>query len=191
MNMNFITTKIKDLINNNKIKQVAFLYSSMIVGLFVSFGNSIINTRFLDPEQYGDLSYLMHLFNFVVSFLTLGVFASGSRLLAKNENKDRTQNLIGILFIYSGIISVFMIAGFYFYSFYHNEIYNNNLGHLIQLFSPLLFIFPFKLCLEAILIGSNNIYKLSIFRILPKITYLLVALLLNTFWFFSLNDSKI
>ena len=79
-----------------------------------------------------------------------------------------------------------MIIGFFIFSFFQDKIYNNNLSYIIRLFSPLLFVFPLKLCIEAILIGSNQIYKLSFYQLFPKIFYLFFVLLTSLFFKFTL-----
>jgi len=179
--------KLLKMSKGKKVKQILSLYSSTILGLVIGVGISVINTRFLGPESYGDFKFLIQLFNFVVMFLTLGFFFSGSRLLAKNENKEKAPSIKGSMMVYCAVISLLMIFVFFVFSFFQDQIYNNNLGRIIRLFSPLLFVFPMKLCLEGIMIGSNQIYKLSFYRFFPKVLYLLFALVINWLFDFTLH----
>ncbi|MCP4147132.1 MAG: oligosaccharide flippase family protein, partial [bacterium] len=170
-----------------KAKQIGSLYSTMMLGMVVGVGNSIVNTRFLGPEQYGDFRFLIHLFNFVVMFLTVGIFFSGGRLLAQDRNRGKEPRLSGAMLTYGAVLSILMIIGFFIFSFFEERIYDNNLGSVIRLFSPFLFIFPLRLCMESIMTGSNEIYKLSAFRLFPKFFYLAMAVLVNFVVPLSLN----
>jgi O-antigen/teichoic acid export membrane protein len=148
----------------------------MLLGIVLGIGVSIINTRLLGPEQYGDLKFLQSVFSFVIVFFTFGIFASGSRLLAQKKNENITRELMGSLFLLAlAISSVFMVFIFFF-SFFQNRLFRTDLGCVIRTVCPLLFVFPLTLCLEKIMQGTNEIYRLSIFRVLPQIAYVCAAL---------------
>lgn len=184
-----VIKKLVDLLGRKKAKQIGSLYSTMILGMVIGVGNSIINTRLLGPQHYGDFKFLIQLFNFAVMFLTLGFFYSGSRLLAKEENKEDASRLKGTIILFAAVVSGVLIVGFFIFSFFEEKIYDNNLGTVIRMFSPFLFIYPFKLCMENIMIGSNEIHKLSVFRLFPKVSYLGAALLVNLFLPLSLTTA--
>jgi O-antigen/teichoic acid export membrane protein len=173
--------ELKGLFKKRKSKQVGSLYSSMILGTIVGVGVSVVNTRFLGPQQYGDLKFLQTLFTFVVTFLTLGLFVSGSRLLAIDKNETIKRGLTGNLLILAAAISVLLVVIFFVFSFYEERLFNNELGATIRIFSPLLFVFPFKICLENIMQGDNRIYELSLFRVFPQVFYLIGAISFNFF----------
>lgn len=181
--------KLLNIVKEKKTKQVFSLYSSTILGMVLGVGISVINTRLLGPEAYGDFKFLIHIFNFVVMFLTVGIFFSGSRLLTNDKNKEKAPGIKGAMMIYGAVMSLLMIIGFFIFSFFQDQIYNNNLGAVMRLFSPLLFLFPLRLCLEGIMIGSNQIYKLSLFRLLPKVLYLIFALVINWLFDFTLHSA--
>ena len=153
----------------------------MLFGIFIGVGVSIINTRLLGPQQYGDLKFLQNLFSFFVTPMTLGIFVSGARLLAQRQNETQKQQLIGSLLLLATILSLLLIICMFIFSYYQENIFGNRLGHLIRVLCPLLFVVPFKLCLENIMKGDNKIYELSTFRILPMIIYLGAAITFNFF----------
>jgi len=177
------------LIKNRKVKQVGSLYTSMLLGILIGIGVSVINTRLLGPQQYGDLKFLQNLFAFVVQFLTLGIFVSGSRLLAQRKNAEIKNQLIGNLLILAAVISVALVIFLFVFSFFEEQIFHNELGQVIRIFSPLLFVFPFQLCLENIMQGDNRIYELSAFRLSPRILYFLSAISFNYFVPLSLTSA--
>lgn len=161
----------------------------MVLGMLIGIGVSVINTRLLGPQQYGDLKFLQNLFTFVVTFLTLGIFVSGSRLLAQRKNEAIKNQLIGNLLILAAAISVVLIIGLFIFSFFEEQIFNNELGRVIRMFSPLLFVFPFQICLENIMQGDNRIYELSVFRLSPRVLYLFSAISFNYFVPLSLTSA--
>ncbi|MHA1381327.1 MAG: oligosaccharide flippase family protein [Candidatus Helarchaeota archaeon] len=180
---------IKNLLEQKKARQVSALYSSMIFGILLGIGISVINTRLLGPKQFGDLKFLQNLFSFIITFLTLGIFVSGSRILAQRKNEKIKHQLIGSLLILASIISIVFIGGLFIFSFFEEQIFQNELSRVIKIFSPLLFVFPFELCLENIMQGDNKIYELSIFRLGPRMLYLSAAILFNYFTPLSLTSA--
>ncbi len=164
-----------------KTRQVVSLYTSMVLGLVIGIGASIINARYLGPEQYGDFKFLLNLFTFTITILTFGFFYSSGRLVAQRKHKEHRQDIMGAAVVIASVISIIMIMVLLFYSFFQNGIFNNELGHVIRIFLPLLLIYPFQLCCEQLLQGDNRIYLLSAFRLGPKLLYLITAVLFNYF----------
>ncbi|MCP4217239.1 MAG: oligosaccharide flippase family protein [bacterium] len=177
--------KIKNLFKGKRLRQVGSLYITMLLGMAVGIANSVITTRFLGVELYGQYKFIMHVFNFVVVFLTIGFFTSGGRLLAREKYSGEESGISGVMLAFSAVISAVMIIGLFVFSFFQGDIFNNQLGSLIRMLSPLLFVFPMKLCLESMMTGRNEIYKLSIFRLFPKVFYLASTLLFH--WLFKLT----
>ena len=180
---------IRDLLKRKKTKQVGFLYISMVLGIIIGIGVSVINTRLLGPQQYGDLKFLQNLFSFVLTFLTLGLFVSGARLVAHKKNESIKNQLVGNLLILAASISIVLIIGLFIFSFFEERIFNNEHGRIIRILSPLLFVFPFQMCLQSIMQGDNRIYELSIFRISPRILYVIGAITFNYFVPLSLTSA--
>ena len=180
---------ISEIARKKKFKQVGSLYISMVLGIIIGIVVSVINTRLLGPKQYGDLKFLQNLFSFVVTFLTLGVFVSGSRLLALKNNETIKHQLIGNLLLLATAISIILIIGLFIFSFFEEKIFHNELGRVIRIFSPLLFVFPFQLCLSNIMQGDNRIYELSVFQIGPRILYIIGAITFNYFVHLSLTSA--
>ncbi len=187
--MNIRNIGFKNITKGKKSKQVAALYTSMTLGIIIGIGVSILNTRLLGPQQYGDLKFLQSLFIFVVTFLTLGVFVSGSRLLAQRKHRNIKHELIGTLLLFATIVSFALIIALFVFSFFEERIFNNELGGIIRIFSPLLFVFPFQLCLQNIMQGDNRIYVLSVFQIAPRTLYLGGAIAFNYFVPLSLTSA--
>jgi len=189
--MNNLFQKTYDVLKKKRVKQVGSLYLSMFISLIVGIGVSIINTRFLGKEAYGDLKFLQNIFSFAIYFITLGLFYSGSRLIAKKEYSGIKHQLFGNQIIISLLLSVFLFLFFFIFSFPQEKIFDNDLGYIIRLFSPLLFIYPFQLCFENVLQGDNRIYELSVFRLGPKLFYLIAVLIFTFFYGYTLTSALV
>lgn len=165
-----------------KVRQVGILYSSMFISMTLGILVSVINTRFLGPQLFGDFKFLQRFFSFGVIFMTFGVFVSGGRLLAQNKNDRMKRSLMGTLFICASIISLIFITTLFCFSFFQDDLFKNKLGSVIRIFSPLLFVYPFRLCLEKILQGDERINELSIFRTGPSFLYAVSAIIFHYFF---------
>jgi len=174
-----------NFIKMRKTKQVMSLYSSTFLWIIIGIAVSVLNTRILGPQHYGDLKFLHALFNIGGSIFIFGFFDSGARLIAQQKNVLYRQELIAASIVLAAIISMLVGISIYIFSYFEAKVFNNNLGHIIRLFSPLLFVYPFKLCIEKILQGDNRIYELSAFRLFPSMFYLFFAFIFN--YFFSLK----
>lgn len=178
-----------ELLYRRETKQVASLYISMVAGIALGFGVSIVNTRFLGPQWYGDLKFLTNLFTFVAVITTFGFFFTGSKLLAECKKEHVRGQLVGGLFIIASIISILLIVILFVFSFFVDDLFHPGLGKVIRIFSPLLFIFPFQMCLQNIMQGDNRIFQLAIFQTAPQALYLLGAVTFNYFVPLSLTAS--
>jgi len=165
-----------------KKKQFSSLYLTMIISVFIGIGVSMVNTRLLEPSDYGKFKYIINLVTLAQLFITFGVFISGGRLVALKENENKKSELLGILLVIAVFISLLFSVGFFGFSFINDNIFHNDLGLVIRLFSPFYFVFIFKKMLERYLPGVNKIYSLSILRIGPKTLYLISMLILNLFF---------
>lgn len=178
---------IIDQTQNKRVRQTFSLYSSMILGVLLSIAISVVNTRFLGAKHYGDFKFLQNLFSFFLVFFPFGFFVSGSRVLAKNKNNEKDSELYGVILIIAGIAALSFFVFNFMFSFFQDIWFKNDFGLTIRIISPLLFFLPFQPCIENILQGSNKIYELSIFRIGPKILYLILAVIFNYIIIFNLN----
>ena len=162
-----------------RMSQVFSLYASMFVVMLSGVGVSVVNTRFLGPEQFGDLKFLQSFFGFFVSVSTLGVFFAGGRLVAITNSTLRRRELYGGLILISLFISIVLGFTLFIFSYIEERLFQNGLGVLIRIFAPLTIVFPFQICLEKVLQGENRIHELSIFKIEPSLFYLFCAVFYN------------
>lgn len=177
-------TAIKSLISQSKGvkgKQILSLLASYGLGIGLGIGTSVINTRILGPDSFGDYKFIQNIFTFLMVFFSVGVFHTGGRLIAYQKYERVKPQIIGTLYVITGVISAAFILTTLFVSYAQDAIYDTELGHVVRLMLPLLFVFPFKTGIIKFLEGDNKIYALSAFDIAPKALYLIVLLVASYF----------
>lgn len=172
--------RIGGLFRSRRLRQIGSLYVSMIMVIVIGLVTSVINTRMLGPERYGDLKFIYGVFQFLATISTLGIFSTGSQLLATTkEGDDRREQIIGALLVNAAVIAAIFIGIAVIFSFVEPALFGNDLGLMILTFSPTIAVFIFQPCIENILQGENRIHELSLFRILPGALFALSLVVLN------------
>ena len=155
-------------------KQVVILYISSLIGTALGMLSSVINTRALIPEQYGDFRYIQNIIAFISSLLLFGYFISGSRLLALSKDEDYSRRIRGAMCAVLGgsqlIIMLFMLCLYFISDFNNNSI------------APL-YLVTIPVCGNVIMLnyinttaqGDNHIGRIAAARLLPTAIYVLVA----------------
>lgn len=156
--------------------QVILLYATTALGVLMGVLSSVINTRALEPDLYGNVRYVQNIIAFVSSLLLVGFFVSGSRLLALSKSEEYSRRIRGImcviLAITIGIVMLTMV-GMYIYT----KIKNEDMGMLS------LYLISIPLCGTVLMLnyvnttaqGDNHIGRISIARLLPTTLYVLIA----------------
>jgi O-antigen/teichoic acid export membrane protein len=160
--------------------------SSLAIGLVTS----VINTRSLGPQAYGDLKFIGTLFLFLSTISSLGLFNTGSQVLAElaDEGEERRE-LVGTLIFVAGLISGAFILVAVLFSFFETRIFANDLQLEIFLFSPMVALFILQPCIESILQGENRIHELALFRVLPGILFVVFLLIAAGLHWLSLKTT--
>jgi O-antigen/teichoic acid export membrane protein len=160
--------------------------SSLAIGLVTS----VINTRSLGPQAYGDLKFIGTLFLFLSTISTLGLFNTGSQGLAELMNEGaKRRELVGTLIVIAGLISGTFMLGAMLFSFFEPRLFANDLQLEIFLFSPLVALFILQSCIEEILQGENRIHELSLLRVLPGMLFMVFLLISAGLHWLSLNTT--
>lgn len=158
-----------------KKKQVIVLYCATVLGLLIGVLNSVLNTRFLVPELYGDVRYVQNIISFISSLLLVGFFTSGSRLLALSTDEELSRRIRGAMCVILGatvfLLSLTMAVLSLFNFFKHND-------SLSSLFFVSIFFGGNVLLLNYVNTtaqGDNHIVRIAFARLLPSSLYLLIA----------------
>lgn len=157
------------------------LYGSLILSMVISFFGTVFTTRYLSPNDYGDLKFIIilwYLLNIIISF---GLFHSAGQLLLKERNFETIQKIIGaeiLLALLLGII-IFLIS--FIISETIQIITKIPIAQTLRMVSPILVFYPLKDTLTLIFQCTNKIKLLSIFNILPPLFFLIFLIILPKF----------
>lgn len=153
--------------------QALILFASTIASVGLGILSSVINTRYLSPEDYGDVRYVQNILYLASSVLMFGYFQSGSRLLALSGSLDFTRRLKGgliYILVVSSILLIFVTLICYF--LHQNK---PRVAYLFLISIPICFFQLFSQYLGTTCQGDNQIGRLAISRILPNTLYVPIA----------------
>lgn len=157
--------------HSKNIKQASVLYGAMLFSIFLGFGVSILNTRFLSIGDYGKFKFIQQLFTLTATVFAFGFSYSGARLVAQSK-KVLNSEVIGATVIIYSAISILSTCVILLLSSIIDDIVNAEVAYYIRQASPLVFVCIFTVVIENLFQGANKIYSLSFFRIAPRFLYI-------------------
>ena len=163
-------------------RQAVVLYGATLFGVLLGIFSSVINTRFLAPSAYGDVRYVMNIIGYVATFLFVGHFYAGSRLLAVSKEEGEARRIRGALVLLTIGLSLVLMASTALCGVFHGR-------HDLQM----LFFLAIPVCLQPLLYnyiyyvlpGDNQIWRVAISRFLPTLLYIPAA-----YWLFSATGAS-
>ena len=154
-------------------RQAAILYVASLSGIVLGVLSSIVNTRYVDPEVYGDVRYVQNILNFISSILLLGFFQSGSRLLALSDSIKYSRQIKGCMVVILSVTVAIQMLFCYIGGLVHLE--KTNLSQLFWISIPVCG-YPLLLnYMNTTAQGDNQIIRLSMSRLLPALLYVPIA----------------
>lgn len=156
-------------------KQVIVLYISTILSVATGVLVSILNTRSLQPEAYGDVRYVLNLIAFFSGILLVGYFVSGSRLLALAKDRQEAAELKGGLVAILCILTIVLMLIMLLCGIAHYYVLGKSCYSLFYYIIPFCGNVLFLNYMNTTAQGDNNIYAIAAARLLPQIIYLIIA----------------
>lgn len=175
----------------NKLGQSSALYISMLTSIGAGFLISVINTRFLGSEHYGELKFIQNVCNLFALLVTFGFFYTGARSVAIAEGKKNEKNIFIVLVLIAIIVSCVGSVAILVFASIQDAIFGNELSIMIVISAPLLICFVFQAMLNNYLQGSGHIYILSVFKIFPSVLYVFFVGVYVLFFDFDLTSAVV
>lgn len=182
-------SSFKSLLTSNRARQTGVLYASLLASLVLGIVVSVINTRLLGPQSFGDFKFLQTIWTLGVAFVTFGLFTTGGNLLARRETPETERPLMGSLLAIACAISLIFTLLTVLASYPIAQVYGPELGGKMRLYSTLVFVFPLQVYLQEVLRGTNDISGLALLNALPQLLYIPMALGVNWMFDFSLDKA--
>jgi len=168
-----IIVELKGYVLSKTAKQTLTLYASQILLVILGIVTSSLNTRILGPKDYGILAFFGTITGFTVLFFRFGFFSSIGLLLAQEKDKNKERELIGASILIGLLIGIIYSLFIFISSFFVDSIFKTDINHVLRIFSPILLILPFRMLIPQIGRGTNKIYHLVWFNIIPKSLYII------------------
>ncbi|MHA1659808.1 MAG: lipopolysaccharide biosynthesis protein [Promethearchaeota archaeon] len=167
----------KDLLSRTG-RQTSTLYLSQIIALFLGVFTGIINTRVLGPEGYGILAFFLAITSFTVLFFRFGFFSASGLLIAQAKEERKERELTGASIITALFIGISYSFFILILSFFVDDLFHTNISWILRYTSFMLIALPFTFLIPQVGRGTNKIERMSLFNVIPKVIYLLGALML-------------
>ena len=154
------------------------LFSVNIIGLPIGIITSIVITRYLGAQEYGDYRFIQSIFNFAIIIFSFGFFQAGNRALVLNHDKQKAKEYYGAELIITGGIFILMSISLVLYALIDKNLQDKGLDKFLLFVIPFGWVFLLNRYFETLFQADNQIRKLGEVRLYPKIGFLLAALLI-------------
>ncbi len=172
----------EQVIQNPTVRGVSLLLLTQAYAMALVLVCSMILTRTLGPEQYGVYSLVIAVTGFGVLFSGVGFFSSIGVLLAEEKKQDKQRELIGAIFVVSLVLGFIYGLAIYILSFFVDQWFNQNIGHILRLLWPILVFLPGRMLILQIAKGQGDVNLIAKLRgFIPT----LFILGIGFFYFFS------
>ncbi|MDO6491479.1 MULTISPECIES: lipopolysaccharide biosynthesis protein [unclassified Cellulophaga] len=169
-------------------KKTFAMYGASFIAVLLGFIISILNTKVLGPEKFGDFKYIETVVRLIASLVSVGFFISITRLIAINNNAVKEKKYLGLFVVILSIISAVGVLLVFIYSFIEPLFFKETFG---STFRTYFFIVPAiiaNLALLEILKGLHKIYTLALLTIIPLIAYAIVAYTISATTTLNVNN---
>lgn len=161
-------------------RQIVTLYTSTLFGVFFGMLSSIVNTRFLEPANYGDVRYVQNIIYFISAFMLFGYFLSGSRLMALSDDTIYHRRVKGMMVIILSIAcAILMLSMPICYLLNLNK---PTVATLFLLSIPVCVYPLFQNYVNQTMEGDNQMGRLALARVLPTLIYVPLAYVLFSYY---------
>ena len=164
--------KVRNIISKELLKRFMGLFTVNILALPLGAITSIVVTRYLGAQSYGDYKFLDSVFRMAIVICNLGLFNAASRALLLNKDRIQAKQYYATTLLITLGLSVVMGVGLLIYATLDANIESKGLFNVFLCLIPFTAVYIINHCFEIILQADNQIKLLSIVRLLPKIGYL-------------------
>jgi O-antigen/teichoic acid export membrane protein len=172
--------------SNPRVKQVIGLFSVNVVAIPIGIVTSIVITRYLGAQGYGDFRFIYSIFSIAVIIFSFGFFQAGNRALVLNTDKQKAKEYYGAELVITGGIFVVMSFFLILYALLDNNIQEKQLDEFLLYLIPFGWVFLVLRYFETLFQADNRIKMLSQIRLYPTVGFLATA----TFIYFIFMDKQ-
>ena len=171
-------TQFTSLWENQRVRQATTLYMASFAGIPLSIFTSIVFTRFLGPQGYGDFAFLDSLFDFARIIFPVGFFYAGNRALVLNKDRIMAREYYGATLVYLFLLFVAMFVMMAIYGVIDPNLGQKGLRGFYFYLLPFGWIFLMTPFFDNMLHADNRIHALAATRFFPKVFTFAAALII-------------
>jgi O-antigen/teichoic acid export membrane protein len=175
---------------NPRVKQVIGLFSVNIIGIPIGIITSIVITRYLGAQGYGDFKFVGSIFNLAIIIFAFGFFQAGNRALVLNTDKQKAKEYYGAELALTGAMFIIMSVTLVLYALFDKNIHEKNLDNFLLFVIPFGWVFLLNRYFETLFQADNRIKMLAQVRLYPTIGFLITAAIIY-FVFIDLQLNKL
>ena len=176
--MSMIKRLLHQYKSNHRVKQVIGLFSVNIIALPIGIVTSIVITKYLGLQGYGDFKFINSIFSIAVIIFSFGFFQAGNRALVLNNDKQKAKEFYGAELVITGGIFIIMTVSLVLYAKIDTNINEKNLSNFLLFIIPFGWVFLLQRYFENLFQADNRIKMLSQFRLYPSVGFLAAATLI-------------
>jgi O-antigen/teichoic acid export membrane protein len=169
---------LAEMWGNLRVRQATTLYVASFAGIPLSVVTSIVFTRFLGPQGYGDFSFLDSLFDFARIIFPAGFFYAANRALVLNNDRQKAREYYGAALVYLFLLFAVMAAAMLVYGLLDPNLASKGLDRFFLLLLPFGWIFLLMPYFDNMLHADNRIRDLAATRLLPKLVTFSAAIII-------------
>jgi len=168
--------------NNIRLKQVISLLSWNIFGIPLGIITSVVVTRFLGPQNYGDYMFINNIFNISILLLNFGFFQAGNRALVLTNDKKKAKEYYGAELIIIGGIYFFIVVSLFVYAVFDINIKQKGLQTSFMYIIPFAWVYLLTQYFEVLFPADNKISLLVKSRYYPKLGFCISSVIIYFFF---------
>ena len=158
------------------------LYVSTIVGLGFSFLGTVINSKMLSKEAFGDFKYIQSYLLLLNSLVNFGFFQSGSKIIA-SSNDERKNKIIKGYLVYlciAGLMIMFIAT--LIVRLFGTQVLSDRVFHYLLIFFPLFLAHPLMNFFDSVFQAEKKLISYSMYKLMPPIAYIVCLLVGRNFF---------
>jgi O-antigen/teichoic acid export membrane protein len=161
--------------------QSTVLFASTIAATLCSFVSAAIYTRMLGASGYGDISFVLTLWQLLAVCGTFGLLYSSSRLILLEGRPQAIQEILGTALVIALCVGFMIAVGTACLAVPIDKLFHSHVATLLVWLAPLAITLPLSTSLTLMLMSLNRMYALAILTFAPTaLALLIVAALART-----------
>jgi O-antigen/teichoic acid export membrane protein len=190
LNYNNFKNTVSNYSKKPKVRQVALLYGVNLIAIPLGIVTSIIITRYLGAEVYGDYKFLYNIFSLAILVFSFGIFQAGNRALVLNNNKEKAKEYYGAELVLALLMFIVMSVFLLGYGLLDTNLNEKGLSLFFIKIIPFGWIFILVRYFEVLFQADNKINLLAATRLWPKVGFLVTAIVIY-FFFLDFSGNKL